>query len=266
MAKSKRGGGGGGGGSSPALIITLIFFILTSGVLGYTTYAGFAEQATLKADKEKAKKDAEVFKEERDYHHFVANVLRSYAGQAIREEGADVGKLGKDRQEFLEGKRYKLPDGGKGTAAKTREEVKTILTQWEAKMPWPAGAKEPSKTFETRLTELENSNNTLAKALEEQKDLLEDEKKKVTSGVAALAKQKTLFKDEVERLNKLIAASDKRPYDNLERCRTRSTSSARRRRRSRPRPWRRRWRPRRRRRPAPSWSWRRRTCWSSWPR
>ena len=53
-SKSKRGGGV-KGGSSAALVIALVFFILTSGVLGYTTYAGFAEQETLKAAAKKAK-------------------------------------------------------------------------------------------------------------------------------------------------------------------------------------------------------------------
>jgi hypothetical protein len=76
------------GESKQGLIITLVFFILATIGLGVATYFGFAEQEKMTKDVTAAKKDADLFKKQRDWYLFQAQMYRSYMGKAQTLDGA----------------------------------------------------------------------------------------------------------------------------------------------------------------------------------
>ena len=82
------------GESKQGLVITLVFFILMTLGLGVSTYFGFAEQEKLTKAADQAKKDGDVFKNERDWYKAQAMLYRGYMGQAESLDGKDqIGTL-----------------------------------------------------------------------------------------------------------------------------------------------------------------------------
>ena len=142
MAKKKSG-------SNLGLIITLVFFVLTTVILGVTTYMGYNDLDV----KEKAKKDADAAKGVADndakYSRMQVRVLRSYMGHPVA--GVEAAEIYRDKKQF--------DDNQYPPAAnqKDKEEVAKTFKTLDAAMQWDAGKDTPSLNYEKRLTDLNNS-------------------------------------------------------------------------------------------------------------
>ena len=140
MASKKRDGSG----SNLGLIITLVFFVLTTVLLGVTTYLAYSDNEA----KDKAKKTAEVDKkkaeDEMRWHRFKADLLRDFMGHpSAREEAKDVPRLKKDLD----------ADSSTFKSMADYADVRAFVTgNLNKAMPWDAAAAEkPSTTYEKRL-------------------------------------------------------------------------------------------------------------------
>src|SRR5262245_21073859 len=141
MAKKK------GESSNLGLIITLVFFVLSTVILGVTTYMGFSAQeekdkAVAKANQEKtvAEKDKSWY---RDQVRVVRTWLDGTAGPGV--EATDVAKA---LAEILEGKHA----GGAGQ--KDKEDVEKLFKDLQARLPWdPVRSNSPPRSMRTLVTQ-----------------------------------------------------------------------------------------------------------------
>jgi hypothetical protein len=154
MAKKKENGNLG-------LIITLVFFVLSTVILGVTTYMGFSGLD----EKEKAKKDAEdklrVAETSRNWNRFQAQ----YGRAVVNGTASDAADLARDLQQF---------NSNSLSAAqgqKDAEEVRKFVAATTQRTNWdPTKAAVPSTTLDSLLRnrelEIEGLRNEVRKARE----------------------------------------------------------------------------------------------------
>jgi hypothetical protein len=155
------------GESKQGLVITLVFFILMTLGLGVSTYFGFAEQEKLTKTADQAKKDGDVFKNERDWYKAQAMLYRSYMGQAETLDGKD--QIGTLKTQF---------DQGTMAAAKTvkdREDVMKVLKALSDRFGW--NGNQPKDTYEGQFNDLKTKYDAVAKQNEALVKANEDAKK-----------------------------------------------------------------------------------------
>jgi len=223
----------GGEGSNLGLIMTLVFFILTTVVLGVTTYMGYSEVDKAVEAKKGAEKKALDLEKEKDLYRFGYRVCREYMGHSVVGD-KDRQLLAQEKDQFDKGS---LPYAG--AAGGAGEELKALLNKFKSDMPWN-GATEmsPLATYESRLRAKDKMYATLARAAdrlsgekneaeEKAKNLqtrLDDEQKAFRTAVVDLAKKadadrntdrkeiddlRTYLKDANEKLNRMaLAKSD----------------------------------------------------------
>ncbi len=141
MAKKKSGG------SNMGLIITLVFFVLTTVILGVTTYMGYSEIDV----KETAKKDAEKQKglsdKEAKFYRMRDRIVRAWVGKSVG--GVEPTETQREKKAFDDN-----PQAGATTdnEKKERDEVAKFYKELNDVMPWDAGKDAaPSLTYEQRL-------------------------------------------------------------------------------------------------------------------
>ena len=98
MASKKRDDGG----SNFGLIITLVFFVLSTVILGITTYLSYAEIEKKDKDKVAAETKSKEAQTERDYYRLKANVLGVYSGD-IKPAGRSLAELAPEKKQLAEG-------------------------------------------------------------------------------------------------------------------------------------------------------------------
>jgi len=182
MAK-KRGGGGGGGGSNMALILFLVLFILSTVVLGVTTYMGYdaLEEARKKAaDAEASKKKVDSLA---NWYRFQANTYREFMGQP---------PVGKDEDRLLLAQIFSRFDKGpsspdEGKDQKDEPEVRALVKKLKETMPWdPAPDAQgkpkdlaPVTNYERRLQEKERQIQSLIARAKKAEDLVAAKEKEI---------------------------------------------------------------------------------------
>src|SRR5262245_26461805 len=93
MAKKKDGG------SNLGLIITLVFFVLSTVILGVTTYMGYSDQEAKEKAKGEAEKKAQVAEQDRSWERFKARTYRAYL-DGTQTPGVDAAEVARDKQQF----------------------------------------------------------------------------------------------------------------------------------------------------------------------
>jgi len=199
MAKKR-----GESGSNLGLIITLVFFVLSTVILGVTTYIGYSGQDQLVKEKDKAEKEAKVADTDKQWYRLLYREARAYIDQA--PAGVDAAELAASRQQF-----NNLAQG-----QKDKDEAEKWRNGLNARMPWPPTANAPSTTFERRNTEVNQLNTNLRaeldkerKALAQAKKDLDDEKEQ---NAKQLADAKKTYEDQVAQ-EKAARLKDKKDQD-----------------------------------------------------
>lgn len=145
------------GGSNLGLIITLVFFVLTTVVLGITTYLGYSDQEKLVNEKKKAEEDAKKANSERDVYRYLYVVTRALMGKKVpankNNPMSETAVMAKYKEQHL---------AGTLAFAKSHDDAKEfgdVLKEWTREggmFPWKEGAEEPAQTYESRLQEKDN--------------------------------------------------------------------------------------------------------------
>lgn len=182
MAKKR-----GGGGSNLGLIITLVFFVLSTVILGVTTYMGYSDQEAKEKAKNDMKKERDQFEADAKWYRFLYRTARVYEGTPAA--GVDAAELARDKTQF---------DAGQLSVAsnqKDKDDAAKWLKGLNDRMPWDAArATSPSSTFDARMIEKDR-----------EIDRLRAELNKVSNN---LARANQDAKEEADKLNKEIAARD----------------------------------------------------------
>jgi hypothetical protein len=176
------------GESKQGLVITLVFFILMTLGLGVSTYFGFAEQEKLTQAAAQAKKDADVFKNERDWFKAQAMLYRSYMGQAETLDGKD--QIGTLKTQI---------DQGTMAAAKTakdRDDVMKVLQALDKQFGW--NGNQPKETYESQFSDLKTKYDAVAKQNEGLVKANEDAKKALQNKDEELTAAQKTYKDNLE--------------------------------------------------------------------
>jgi len=198
MAKKREGGG-----SNLGLIITLVFFVLSTVILGVTTYMGFSDIEK----KEKEKKDAETkaAQSEKDYkwQRFQVRALRAWIGHPIPKIEDE---LVKEKTDFDAGS---LPYADKQT---DRDDVTKLFAKLHEQMAWAGKADLlTSTTYEKRIADLAaelarerdklTKEDLKVKAAQNEKKMVEDTKD------AEIAELKKTHADAEQRIRKDVEAN-----------------------------------------------------------
>ena len=169
MAKKK-----GEQGSNLGLIITLVFFVLSTVILGVTTYMGFSEIDKYEKTAKQKDQEKKVEEESKQWYRFLYLAARAYMGlPSGQPEMQDLPRL---KAEFDEG-RLQVAN-----SQKDKDEAKKWIETLDAQMAWNAKASNaPSRTFTSVLedkdrdisrlrADIAKANATLAKALQDAAD------------------------------------------------------------------------------------------------
>ena len=98
MASKKRDAGG----SNFGLIITLVFFVLSTVILGVTTYLSYAELEKKEKDKAEAEGKTKTAQSEHDWYRFKSNILGTYTSD-IPPVGRTAAELALEKKQLDEG-------------------------------------------------------------------------------------------------------------------------------------------------------------------
>jgi hypothetical protein len=190
MAKKR-----GGEGSNLGLIMTLVFFILTTVILGVTTYMGYNEIEKEKSAATKAKADEKEREKERNWARFQAWMCREYMGQPSTA-------LDKDQREILVGNKKQFETGGLDYARGQKDEAdfKALTTKMQQDMPWSGDEKSPSSTYESRLTQLGKEKDAMANKAKQAEDQRNEETARANRLDADLKQAKMDFDNELVKL------------------------------------------------------------------
>ncbi len=192
MATKKQGGG-----SNIGLIITLVFFVLTTVILGVTTYLGYSEQeANTKKVKDAEAKTASMTKERNTFRAMYAAV-RTWMGHAdakgdAKETARVHGLLAAGNYPDASG----LAEAG---------EYKTLAATLSKSMPWSPGAPDnqelPTQTFESRLQARDKEIDALKTALAAANGQAASARADQAKAEASLAAAKKVFDDRVQKVS-----------------------------------------------------------------
>ena len=182
MAKKKSGG------SNLGLIITLVFFVLTTVILGVTTYMGFSDQEVKEAAKKEAEKQKGIAENDAKYLRMQVRVLRAWMGHPV--PGVEAAEVAREKKQF--------DDNQYAAAAnqKDKEEVAKSFKTLDQSMPWEAGKDtNPLLNYEQRIV---NANAEI-KTWKEKTRKAEDSVKRVEAERQELEKAKDTKIAELEK-------------------------------------------------------------------
>src|SRR5262249_20917594 len=190
------------GESKQGLVITLVFFILATLGLGVSTYYGFeGQEAKDKAAKE-AKKDADLFKGERDWYKFQAGMYSSYMGQPL----ADAEQLGTQKTQF--------DQGTMKVTSKDKEEVTKVLQALDKRLGW--NVNKPKATYESQLSDLNAKYDALAKSNGELEKRKKAEETKVQKKDEELKDAQLAYDDNLKKLKDKAEEDQKKALQELQ--------------------------------------------------
>jgi chemotaxis protein histidine kinase CheA len=141
MAKKK------GDGKNLGLIITLVFFVLTTVILGVTTYMGYSDIEAKEGAKKEAEKQKAVADADKNYYRMREQVVRAWTGHPVA--GVEATQVAADKQKF---DANQFPPAAN---QKDKEETAKFFNTLKEQMPWDASKEAtPTLTYEQRLTKL----------------------------------------------------------------------------------------------------------------
>jgi len=190
MAKKK------GGGSNLGLIITLVFFVLSTVILGVTTYMGFSELDTKEKAKNDAIKEKGVAENNAKYMRLLYLVARLYIGEPAG--GVELADVARERDQFKKGQFQPASN------QKDKDEVSKWLDSMDAKTKFdPAANTAPAQSLNKMLSDKESQIDLLKKqvaaaekARDDAKREAAEEKDGLEKTIAGLNKALTAVKDE----------------------------------------------------------------------
>lgn len=190
MATKKRGGSG----SNLGLIITLVFFVLSTIILGVTTYLGYSELETKEAAKKKAVDDLATRDKERNWFRAQINIARQYMGEPSAK-GLEAKEIMRLKSE-IDSDVYQDMRGQADA-----EEFKGLLAKLSKTMPWDAKSQEvPTKTYQTLLVERDAAYVALQKQLANEKKQREDAEARAAEARKEADTNKTEFAAQLKAL------------------------------------------------------------------
>ena len=141
MAKKKTDG------SNLGLIITLVFFVLTTVILGVTTYMGYSEQGEKETAKKKAEQEKGVAENDAKWNRMKSRVLTRWIGKDI--PGVEATEISREMKQFEDNQ---FPAA---TGQKDKDDFAKVVKELNQAMPWDAGKDAtPSVTYEQRVAKL----------------------------------------------------------------------------------------------------------------
>jgi hypothetical protein len=194
MAKKR-----GGGGSNLGLIITLIFFILTTVILGVTTYMGYNEVDKAVEKEKAAVKTAKDRENESNWYKFQAAVCREYMGHSQapdKDKEAAQQLLNEQRKQFESGS-LSFASNAPGAA-----EFKAFLDKLKTPMPWRPDQTAPAATYESRLEEKDRQYAAMQKRADELDKQRQDAEELAKTNKANLDEAQKVFAAKVDELQK----------------------------------------------------------------
>jgi hypothetical protein len=195
--------------SKQGLVITLVICILLIIGLGVAAYYGFADQEAKDKLAKDNKKDADLFKSERDWYKFQAWLYCKYMGY---DQAIEADQLAKWKDEFDKGQ---LSKGWKD--AEPVKKVVDLLTT-SPTMGWDRDQKKPKLTYEQALEESRRKFEDLEKKYERLDAQLAAEKKKVKEKSDELDQANKDFQEQVLKLTdkgKADLSGDRKLIDDL---------------------------------------------------
>jgi hypothetical protein len=213
MAKKKDGG------SNLGLIITLVFFVLSTVILGVTTYMGYSDQEAKEKAKSEAEKKAQVAEQDKSWYRDQARIYESYAF-GTQAPGVDATEVARAKSQL---------DGDQLSSAanqKDKDHFKKQVAKLNAMGAWDANkSTSPSQTLENKVqslnqqieglrAELKKARDSVARANREKEEELGNAAKEIGSLKNALADLKA--KANTDRQTDLKDLADKRAEVNKE--------------------------------------------------
>jgi hypothetical protein len=193
------------GESKQGLVITLVFFILATLGLGVATYYGFADQEAKDKAVKEAKKNEDLFKQERDWYKFQAQLYRTYIGQ---NQGIAPAELALKKDEFDKGA-LKGPD---------KEEVTKVIARLDKDLGWNKAENKPQKTYDDMQIKARNDYEALEKRTRDLDAALVAANKQVNEAKDQLEKAKQDFEQSLQKLAKKAGddqSNDRKTIDDL---------------------------------------------------
>ncbi|NBO92146.1 MAG: hypothetical protein EBV06_07495 [Planctomycetia bacterium] len=202
MASNKRDGSG----SNFGLIITLVFFVLSTVILGITTYLSYAELEKKEKEKVDADGKAKQALSERDWYRFKSNVLVSYIGE---------GKLAGRTPAELAPEKKQLDEGTLTFASAAKEDAMAfanLVKDFDKSMRW-VGTDVPIASFRSRLAAQDQAFAAQAKLLADARRQQTDDKAAADQAREDADRSKKAFEAQVDLLKKqrqadLVTVSD----------------------------------------------------------
>jgi hypothetical protein len=193
MTKGNAMAKGKGKGGNLGLIVTLVIFVLTTVILGVTTYMGFSQIEEKEVARKKAEDAAKQMDADSKYFRMLYRSARMYLGKPVA--GLDLGELSRDKGQFQQGQ------FAAANNQKDKEESINWMKDMDARYAWTNAAAQtaPEKSAEVLVTEREAR--------------ITDLLGKLKKAVAAKDAADVAAKEETEALKKQIEASNKALVD-----------------------------------------------------
>lgn len=182
MAKKKESGNLG-------LIVTLVFFVLSTVILGVTTYMGFSTQEQKENDKKKAEETAKVAENKANWHRFQARTYRAMLDKSAEGTGAEVAEQKKQFDANT------LPFA---TGQSDLEEFRTFLANLSKDLPWDANKETPNASAMTVIREYNKTIEGLRREVNANKNLLAQARTEFKEADEAFAKERAELKAATE--------------------------------------------------------------------
>jgi hypothetical protein len=194
------------GGSNLGLIITLVFFVLTTVILGVTTYLGYSEQDKFVSEAKKAKDETKKAEAERDWNRFKANLFRQMMGKPApktKDPMSDPATIARNMDQLRKG------NCPLSKSMDDEKEVQAFVTEQLDPKTWEAGVETPKHTYETKLAEKVREIDTLKAQVKAKEVALAAEKLRADTAIKDSQDRKNVF-------DKQLAVQKKKADDDQE--------------------------------------------------
>jgi hypothetical protein len=179
------------GKTSPALVGFLIFFVLTTIILGVTTYLGFSGQDELSKAKKAADDEKTKLDKDRDWERFLAVTYKSYAG--FKLDGDDMEAVGPERRDFAAGTLIT------NARAKDKEDDAKNVRDLDQKYGWNEAEKRAAKSMQGHMEQLTKERDAATKNWEAAKAAQDKGQKDLDAARKEAEADRTAYADNLKK-------------------------------------------------------------------
>jgi hypothetical protein len=210
MAKKRSAGSG----SNTMLIVTLVFFVLSTVILGVTTYFGFDGKSDLEEAKKKADKEKTDKEQERNWWRFQAQLYRLYLKGDRPADKTDAERLVNDKKSLDKG--TVTPNLGFGNDVKRKEELTNYIKEVEKFTGWKDDA--PARPLVGLLTDKQKEKDDQVAANTVLKEKLDKAEQTIKDKQLALDTEKKDHKDKLDALTKKLEMDKTSDRDSIDKA------------------------------------------------